>query len=241
MEENEAAIEELIASAHDRLRSAGLAYLKQAIELIRTKVLNLPPSQEAAAAPPRAPAAQSPQSYTQSLLARFALPGAGTGTGQGAGSGTGATTAGADLYNLLASAVNAATGAATGSAPSDAQDPSARISFIAAQRERLGILLSALDREATELQGEEAQKTATEAESAASGLNKSRSEPDFVKLEAESGAEDVNGSETMRKRGPATSVSGSGGGWMPWSWGSGGSTSGAAAGPESGKSSGVEK
>ncbi|KAL2266023.1 hypothetical protein VTJ83DRAFT_5375 [Remersonia thermophila] len=36
LEENETAIEELIATAHERLRTAGIAYLKRAIELLRT-------------------------------------------------------------------------------------------------------------------------------------------------------------------------------------------------------------
>ncbi|KAG7286494.1 hypothetical protein NEMBOFW57_008805 [Staphylotrichum longicolle] len=119
LEENETAIEEFIASAAARLRSAGIAYLKRAIELLRTNVLGLPPSPEAAAAPEP----QTPQSYTQSLLARFTLPSprwntastpaAAPHTQPQAGAGGGLTT---DFYNLLASAVTAAAATTTGGA-----------------------------------------------------------------------------------------------------------------------------
>jgi hypothetical protein len=47
--------------------------------------------------------------------------------------------------------------------------------------------------------------------SAMSGLSKSKSEADFEKIDAESGAEEV---ENNRRRGK-----GSSGSWLPWSWG----------------------
>ncbi len=60
LEENETQIEDFIASAHDRLRAAGIAYLKRAIELLKTKVLGMPPGDPepesaAAATDPRRP------------------------------------------------------------------------------------------------------------------------------------------------------------------------------------------
>ncbi|KAK4133684.1 hypothetical protein BT67DRAFT_456490 [Trichocladium antarcticum] len=176
LEENESAIEEFIASAHERLRSAGIAYIKRAIELLRTNVLGLPPSPAAAAAPPEP---QTPQSYTQSLLARFTLPSprwaAATQGPHPQPHTQPAPNAGltADFYNLLASAVTSATTKQTpantrsftpGTGPGPSVQPrsgllpdsitalgaTARMSFIQAQRERLHTVMSALDREAEE-------------------------------------------------------------------------------------------
>jgi hypothetical protein len=108
------------------------------------------------------------------------------------------------------------------------------MTFIAAQRERLNFLLTALDREAQALQQGDASDTrrapsmaydgAPEDDEATqrppsglsgwSSLSKSRSEVDFEKIDAESGAED---NDALRRRNVS---SGSGGGsWMPWGWG----------------------
>lgn len=171
LEENETQIEDFIASAHDRLRTAGMAYLRQAIELVKTKMLGMPPS-EPTAMEVRAKAA--PQGYTQALLARFSVP-ATRWTSQSAGN------AGTEFYNLLAGAVSAATGASalasaggsssgvairgvqgSGAAnpmtasgtliPDNIRGSQEKISFIASQRERLAFMLNALDREAKALQ-----------------------------------------------------------------------------------------
>ncbi|KAK8115984.1 hypothetical protein PG984_012486 [Apiospora sp. TS-2023a] len=172
LEENETQIEDFIASAHDRLRTAGMAYLRQAIELVKTKMLGMPPS-EPSASEVRAKAA--PQGYTQALLARFSVP-ATRWASQGAGN------AGTEFYNLLAGAVSAATGAsalasAGGSSsgggaarsaqglgdmsssgtliPDNIRGSQEKMSFIASQRERLAFVLNALDREAKALQSGE--------------------------------------------------------------------------------------
>lgn len=217
----------------------------------------------------------SPQSYTQNLLARFSLPSARWSGGAGV--------AGADFFNLLASAVSAATGTGAGSGggseedetrklsasgtliPPTIRDSSAKtkMSFIAAQRERLNIVLSALDREATQIAtDEEEQRREREARralsisldgggdedaedeptqrlpsgvsafSVLSGLSKSRSEADFEKIEAESGAEDTSSRDTVRRRSPAANAGGS---WLPWGWGSGGGD------PDTGSSTAFEK
>ncbi|KAI1118198.1 TB2/DP1, HVA22 family-domain-containing protein [Nemania sp. NC0429] len=247
LEENELAIEEFIASAHDRFRAAGVRYLRQAIELIRTRVFNLPPSEDTSAA--AAPAAAAPQGYTQALLARFRVPAA-----QWVGNNAGA--AGHDFYNLLAGAVNAAAGGlSTTTAKSDVATPGTlipeniggaqeKITFIAAQRERLAFMLGALDREAAELQHNEENRKAAEQSrkpasmsldgqepsrppsgySVGSALSKSRSEVDFEKIDAPSGGEDDDGS--LRRRGhneedagAATKSGGSGGGWNLFGWG----------------------
>lgn len=48
-----------------------------------------------------------------------------------------------------------------------------------------------------------------------SGLSSRKSEPDFEKIDAESGAEEIEERRTAKR-----TVS-SGGSWMPWSWGAG--------------------
>ncbi|KAG9254726.1 TB2/DP1, HVA22 family-domain-containing protein [Emericellopsis atlantica] len=227
LQDNEANIDDFIASAHERLKTAGLSYLKQAIELIKTNVLGLPPSQE----PPAPPQAQdtSPQGYTQSLLARFSVP---------AAKWTGSANAGADVYNLLASAVTAAAtaaghsrGAENSIIPPNLQSSGEKMTFIAAQREKLATLLSALDAEAQQLQTADTQAHQTRTSpmhldaadedgeptqrppsglSAWSALSKSRSETDFEKIEADSEDE-----ASLRRRQNASG----GGGWMSWSWG----------------------
>jgi receptor expression-enhancing protein 1/2/3/4 len=222
LHENEVAIDDFISSAHDRAKAAGVTYLKHIVELIKQHVFGLPPKE------PTPPPTPSTFTYTQSLMARFNLP--------SARSAFQAT----DFYALLASAVSAAT-SSRDPASTQAHDlsnsgtlipPSVhgadRLSFIAAQRERLSILLSALDKEANTLQEEKASgprnvpsmffdgSSGSEEEkerpkSAASGLSKSRSEADFEKIDAESGTEEV---ENSRRQGKSSS-----GSWLPWSWG----------------------
>ncbi|KAH6842714.1 TB2/DP1, HVA22 family-domain-containing protein [Chaetomium sp. MPI-CAGE-AT-0009] len=173
LEENETAIEEFIASAHERLRSAGIEYLNRAIELLKTNVLGMAPTPQAAAAA-AAPEPQTAQSYTQSLLARFTMPSPRWNptptTTAPAASGVSGGGLATDFFALLTSAVGAATtSSSTPSTSTTARDPSsgagnnggssiipdairsagaaARVSFVRAQRERLRFVLSALDRE----------------------------------------------------------------------------------------------
>ncbi|KAL1841004.1 hypothetical protein VTJ49DRAFT_7558 [Mycothermus thermophilus] len=166
LEENETAIEEFIASAHTRLRSAGISYLKRAIELLRTNVLGLPPSPEAREQ--AAPEPQSPQSYTQALLARFALPTPPWATTAGAAPQGTTTTYATDLYRHIASAIAAATTTPSTTTKPPAATPTpatattttslipdsvlaagtaARALFIRNLREQLSTTMSALDRE----------------------------------------------------------------------------------------------
>ncbi|KAJ5647120.1 hypothetical protein N7490_003492 [Penicillium lividum] len=85
-------IEELIGRGHERAKALGLQYFYQAMDMIRVKVLGLPPQKEAPP-PPSGPAA-----YAQSLLSRFNLPSA-------------AATAAApgDWYSALSSALGSVT------------------------------------------------------------------------------------------------------------------------------------
>lgn len=266
LEDNESQIEDLIATTHDKMKAAGMAYLKHAIELLRTQVLGMAPSPEEAAhadSNTNIPASQQPRGYTQALLDRFQLPAA-----RWLPAGSNAAV-GADFYNFLASAVATATGAGAGTnkendpnassnsaaaaaaaapgvgafptgdltasgtlVPPNIRDNADKMTFLAAQRERLNMVLSALDREAAHLRSssdataspsvqdyhltgalapDSANDRPTTSASAKSGLSKSRSEADFEKIEAESGAEeDV---ETARPE-PARS-----GSWIPWGWG----------------------
>lgn len=262
LEENESQIEELIATTHDKMKAAGIAYLKRAIEAFRTQVLGLPPNPEAQQADNNVPASQRPRSYTQALLDRFQLP-------QAQWSGNAGSAAGQDFYSFLSNAVNAATAAvvatdnnstadsgrkaasasrgpgvgafptgdlsASGTlVPPNIQGNADKMTFLAAQRERLNYVLSALDREAAQLRSGAAATPASEKEisleglqpgggsgerpttsssgKSTGGLSKSRSEVDFEKIEAESGAEDNTQESAQATPAP------SGGSWLPWQW-----------------------
>jgi hypothetical protein len=234
LHDNELAIDDFISSAHDRAKAAGITYIKQAIELIKQHVLSLPPKE------PTPPPTPSTYTYAQSLLARFNLPSARPAFP--INPIPGATSTANDFYALLASAVTAATGTSStqvrdlsnsGTLIPPTIDGEERLTFIAAQRERLSILLSALDKEASNLQNEGVKPLApktmpsmffdgssgTEEEpterpkSAMSGLSTRRSEADFENIDAESGTEEV---ENTRRQAKRTQSSGS---WMPWSWG----------------------
>lgn len=263
LEENETQIEELIATTHDKMKAAGIAYLKRAIEAFRTQVLGLPPNPAAQQAESSVPASQRPRSYTQALLDRFQLP-------QAQWSGNAGGTTGQDFYSFLSNAVNAATAAVVASDSSSAADTAGsrkaasasrgpgvgafptgdlsasgtlvppsiqgnadKMSFLAAQRERLNYVLSALDREAAQLKSGAAagerevnleglqpggngggeRPTTSSSGKSTGGLSKSRSEVDFEKIEAESGAEDNNTQDSAQAT-PAPS----GGSWLPWAW-----------------------
>jgi receptor expression-enhancing protein 1/2/3/4 len=235
LRENEIAIDDFISSAHDRAKAAGVTYLKHAIELIKQHLLGIPPRETPPPSPP------SSFSYTQNLIARFNLPSARPSFPTNPVSGAASTAN--DFYALLASAVTAATSSTTNQ-PRDLSNSGTlipptvhgeeRLSFIAAQRERLTILLSALDKEASTLQGQTGKlspvnkvpsmffdgSSGSEEEpgegpnSARSGLSTRKSEADFEKIEAESGAEDVENTRRQAKTGQSGS-----GSWLPWSWG----------------------
>jgi len=237
LESNETEIDDFIASTHRRLKAESLAYIRQAIEYVRTNVLGLAPS-------PAPPEPTETQTYTQALLARFSVP---------AAKWTGSANTGADFYNLLAGAVAAASGAAgslgggsaagpgrSGLIPSNLQSSSEKMTFIAAQRDRLNFILSALDKEAQNLQGadtagashshgnrapsmsydgtedDEPTQRPPSVLSMGSSIKKNRSEADFETIDADSLAED----DAAVRRRNATTARGS---WMPWNWGAGGS------------------
>lgn len=267
--ENEGQIDDFIASAHNRIMAAGVEYLQLAIEYVKTQILGMPPSQPA----PPEPAPSGTQTYTQTLLSRFSVPAAKWAAPGNPG--------GSDFYSLLSGAVAAATSAggfaagtsSTGSGaknevrnsealiPAHLRDSSSaeRMNFISAQRDRLNVVLSALDREAQELQRDDTSRlrdrfqqnrnpsTAYDGSddyyeaqrppsglSAYSGLSKSRSEVDFEKIDADSsGAEDDPNLRRRNVSGPAGSS------WSPWGW-SGGSGGGGGGRQEKGTGSGLD-
>ncbi|KAG9244910.1 TB2/DP1, HVA22 family-domain-containing protein [Calycina marina] len=224
LEKNELAIDDFISSAHDRAKALGLLYLKQGIDLVKQAVFGIQPKE------PTPPSTPTTFSYAQSLISRFNLPAARPTT---------ATTSSAnDFYSLLGSAVSAATTTASGKQTRDLSnsgvlippsvDGDDRLSFITAQRERLSILLSALDKEANTLQNkrlksrggmfdgagsieDDAERPRSSA-SVLSGMSTRKSEIDFEKIDIESGSEEVESQRRKARR----SQSGS---WMPWGWG----------------------
>ena len=95
--------------------------------------------------------------------------------------------------------------------PAGMTSASEKITFLSTQRERLKVLLSALDKEADGLGPEATIERDVEKRMAGAqlgeGLRKSKSEAEFEEI----GRDDLNGGERAK---PQTS------GWMPWAWGS---------------------
>jgi receptor expression-enhancing protein 1/2/3/4 len=197
-------------------------------------------------------------------MARFRLPNARPSFP----TGTGASTA-TDFYSLLAAAVGSATSAIGSQAPSDSdsgtlippniQGAENRISFISAQRERLAVLMSALDTEAMKLKANDP-------------ASPNRSSRDLTSMFFDGTAVDAKGvSENLttaieEQKRPGSAMSGLSksrsegdfekiehdfvdegdrpagkrtvsGGWMPWAWSKTSEKEGTAA---AGKSSGVD-
>lgn len=121
--------------------------------------------------------------------------------------------------------------------PPSIRDNADKMTFLAAQRERLNLVLNVLDREAAQLRSTNAstlldvnmdgmQASASGLSSgdrpatshsgkSLGGLSKSRSEADFEKIEAESGAEDNTAQDSESARPTPAASSGS---WLPWGW-----------------------
>lgn len=201
-------IDKLITSAHDRARSAGLVYLKRAIEFIKENVLGVQPKAKATNTE------QPGANYAQSLLSRFNLPSARQGLAAPAG----------DFYGLLSAAVGSISTTSGASREVQAEDLSKsgtlipqgitsateKITFLSTQRERLRVLLTALDKEANDLGTEAAIEKDVDKRMAGTqlgeGLRKSKSEAEFEEIEKD-------GLQGGRQGKPAAT-----GGWLPWSW-----------------------
>lgn len=200
--QHEAKIEDFITNAHDKAKSAGLRYIQQLIEYVKTNVLGM----QAKSAPPSPPPGTS---YAQSLLSRFNLPSAKEGLAAPAG----------DFYGLLSAAVGTmARGASSRDIqvdelsrsgtliPQNITSTAARINFLSTQREKLRVLLSALDNEASGLEVERdvERRMGDAAPVAQGGLQKSKSEAEFDTIDRD----EASGQNSK-----------SGGSWMPWAWG----------------------
>lgn len=166
-------IEELIGRSHERAKALGLQYFYKAIDLIREKLLGLPP-QRPAPPPPSGPAA-----YAQSLLSRFNIPTAG------------AAPSGNDWYSALGSVLGSVTSVGK-SREAQEEELSAsgtllqrqlsaltgveKAQFISRQREVLDFLRSTLAREEQAMDRDD-----TEADDLAYGapLRKNRSDNSF--------------------------------------------------------------
>lgn len=202
-------IDKFIISAHGHAKSAGLMYLKHAIEFLKENLLGIHPK-----ATPASPNKYE-GNYAQNLLSRFNLPSARQGLAAPAG----------DFYGLLSAALG--TGNSTTSAAREAQlsdssrsgtliplgmtSASEKMSFLSTQRERLQVLLSALDKEASDISTEahierDVDKRLTGAQ-LGDGLRKSKSEAEF---------EEIGTDEPGSPQGKSSPKAG----WMPWTWGS---------------------
>lgn len=191
----------------------GLSSLKRFIDFVKEKILGLPPR-----APPPS-AAPEFGSYAQTLLSRFNLPSARQGLAAPAG----------DFYGLLTTALGQV-GATSGGQSREAQaeemmsrsgtlipqgltSTSEKITFLATQRERLSLLLTALDKEASGLEKEDfiqqdvemRLRTPLRHQHGQEELKKSKSEAEFETVESEewSGARLASGAGGLGK-------------WLPW-------------------------
>lgn len=147
---HEREIEEFIGRSHEQAKALGLQYFYKAIDLIREKVIGLPPQQ------PAPPPPSGPASYAQSLLSRFNIPTV------GAPAAPGAPAAANDWYSILGSALGSV---ASAGKPHEAREEelsasgtllqrkletmsgAEKASYISRQREVLDFLRSTLSRE----------------------------------------------------------------------------------------------
>ncbi|KAJ5438732.1 uncharacterized protein N7458_009730 [Penicillium daleae] len=161
---HERGIEEFIGRSHEQAKALGLQYFYKAIDLIREKVMGLPP-QQPAPPPPSGPAA-----YAQSLLSRFNIPTAGAPAAPGAPAGAPAATT--DWYSILGSALGSV---ASAGRPREAREEelsasgtllqrkletmsgAEKASYISRQREVLDFLRSTLSREEQAMSPDEAE------------------------------------------------------------------------------------
>jgi receptor expression-enhancing protein 1/2/3/4 len=229
LRKHEVEIENFISRSHEQAKSLGLMYLKRAIQFFKETVLGI----QHQPSPPPTPAGYgygaATSTYAQNLLGRFRVPPIGNLPSAAAGAGGAA----GDFYGFLSSALLQSTGAGTSSSremqaedlsasgtliPSSMTSPEEKRSFISLQRSRLQVLLSALDKEASNLDTTYTSAAGGVDTAARDGgylatrdsdnsLSRSRSEPDFEKVERD----DADDSEAHGSPKP---------GWgIPWGFG----------------------
>ncbi|EED18548.1 HVA22 domain membrane protein [Talaromyces stipitatus ATCC 10500] len=217
-EQHEREIEEFIGRSHERAKALGLQYFYQLIDIIREKVLGLPSQQQQAPPPPQPAGAAG---YAQALLSRFNLPSpANVAPGAAAGSG-------ADWFSMVTSAL----GAVTSTTIAQPQSREAQVEQLSAsgvlnteqyrhlsrsqkarlyssQRERLEVLVSALEKEESKLHvtpgsSEDASDDDLAYGSGPAGLRKNASEHSFDQIDDD----DLTGSRYT------SNEAATGGGW----------------------------
>jgi receptor expression-enhancing protein 1/2/3/4 len=205
---HEREIDDFITDAHDRARSAGLQYLQQGIEWVKVNVLGLAPQKPS----PQRPAGQT---YAQNFMTRFTMPAA----------------RGDNLTNLVSQALSGASAMYAGNTsaqaaevnrsaslvPDNIRNNDDRMSYVAAQRQRLESLLQAFDHEQDNLrtQRESGSRYYEGRPASVAGLSKSRSEAEFDRIERD----EVGGGQLPYPvTPPAFERTTSQGGWMPWNW-----------------------
>lgn len=227
---HEREIDDFITDAHEKARSAGLAYAEMGIEWVKVNVLGFAPKKPAP--PPRAG-----QTYAQDFMSRFTVPGARGG--------------GDNLTNLVSQALSGASalyagtqgvgGGATSAqaaelsrsaaplVPDNIRNNDDRLHYVASQRERLTSLLQAFDREQDNLRTQRESGSRyhdnTSSGGLGAGLAKSRSEAEFDRIERDEigGSPGLHGGMDNRPPYPLTPPvpldrRTSSGSWMPWNW-----------------------
>ncbi|KAI9794329.1 MAG: hypothetical protein M1835_006631 [Candelina submexicana] len=211
-------IDNFITTTHDRFKAAGLSYLKNLLAYIKETIFGLPtpksqPSSSSSSSHSPPPSAYG-NSYVQNLFGRFSLPSAREGLAAPAG----------DFYGLLSAALELG-GGEKGKVeemgrsgmliPKGIEGHEERMSYISTQRDKLRILLQALDQEASNIStnsgegaggGGPVKRNITPVYGGG-GLNKSKSESEFERVEHD---------EVGDKQGKGATS----GGWMPWNWSS---------------------
>ncbi|KAF2263755.1 hypothetical protein CC78DRAFT_533761 [Lojkania enalia] len=199
---HEREIDNFITDTHDKLRSSGLQYLEMGIEWVKVNVLGFAPRQ----APPPPTAGQS---YAQAFMSRFNMP---------------AARGNNDLYSLVTQALSGAGALYAGNKDAQASELSRsstlipesirsdddRLSYVAAQRERLASLLQAFDRESDDLRRQRDNGSRYEG----GGLSKSRSEAEFDRIERD----EIGSDRPPYPITPPAFDRRQSGGWMPWNW-----------------------
>ncbi|MCJ1281267.1 hypothetical protein MMC26_000585 [Xylographa opegraphella] len=202
--QHEASIEKFITTTHNRAKKTGLGYIEQLIEYIKSNLLGMQPKA-------RFESHNQQDSYAQTLLSRFNLPSAREGLAAPAG----------DFYGLLSAAMGSMARNSgsrdlqvdeitrTGTLiPQNITGTAAKVHFLSTQREKLRVLLSALDREANRLEIEkDVEKRMGGGQTLMGGLQKSNSEAEF---------DTIDKAEASGQTSSRSAISGS---WIPWGWG----------------------
>lgn len=211
LREHERDIEELISRSHERAKALGLQYFYRAIDLIREKVLGLPPQR------PAQPPPSSATSYAQSLLSCIPLP-TNTGTDTTAPAGDWLSSIGSSLAAMTSTGQSREArgedqSARGGLSPRDiASMPRAeKIRLISSQRELLKVLGSALSKEELELGDEE---MTSDESGEGEPLRENRSENSFQHVEPEDIPGPFAGRRDPMEERPRTSGGGWGSGWF---------------------------